>query len=169
MEKVQASLVFQPNCGEVLIPWPFWLRPWASMGCFNSTPAVGPPPPPPDATTKESLGWAEVIPGVKSGTISCECLTDYSDTLNFEQLADMVLTKEKATFVFKDNVNPKLIVRGEGFVSSVDETAQFETATSFNLEINLTGVFTITDPSEGRTWENIFEKWEDISDNWEDV
>ena len=78
-------------------------------------------------------------------------------------------TKEKATFIFKDNVNPKLIVRGEGFVSSVDETAQFETATSFNLEINLTGVFTITDPSEGRTWENIFEKWEDISDNWEDV
>ena len=123
----------------------------------------------PESTTKESSGWREDLPGVKSGTISCECLTDYSDTLNFEQLADMVLTKEKATFVFKDNVNPKLIVRGEGFVSSVDETAQFETATSFNLEINLTGVFTITDPSEGRTWENIFEKWEDISDNWEDV
>jgi hypothetical protein len=48
MEKAEASLVFQPNCGEVLIPWLFWLRPWASMGCFNSTPAVGPPPPPPD-------------------------------------------------------------------------------------------------------------------------
>jgi hypothetical protein len=123
----------------------------------------------PDATTKESLGWAEVIPGVKSGTISCECLTDYSDTLNFEQLADMVLTKEKATFYFKDNVNPKLIVRGEGFINSVDETAEFETANSFNLEINLTGVFTVTDPSEGKTWDNVFEFWEDISDNWEDV
>ena len=123
----------------------------------------------PDATTKESLGWAEVIPGVKSGTISCECLTDYSDNLNFGELAEMIITKEKATFIFKDNVNPKLIVRGEGFINSVDETAEFKTATTFNLQINLTGVFTITDPSEGLTWENVIAKWEDISDNWEDV
>ena len=123
----------------------------------------------PESTSKESLGWKEVIPGVKSGTLSCECLTDYSDTLNFEQLADMVLTKQKATFYFKDVVNPKLIVRGEGFINSVDETAQFETATSFNLEINLTGVFSITDPSVGLTWDNVFAKWEDIATNWEDV
>ena len=62
-----------------------------------------------------------------------------------------------------------MVLRGEGFLSSVDETAQFETATSFNLEINLTGVFTITDVTEGLTWENVFAKWEDIADNWEDV
>ena len=123
----------------------------------------------PESTSKDSLGWKEVIPGVKSGTLSCECLTDYSDTLNFEQLADMVLTKQKATFYFKDNVNPKLIVRGEGFINSVDETTEFETATSFNLEINLTGVFSITDPSVGLTWDNVFAKWEDIATNWEDV
>ena len=123
----------------------------------------------PESTSKDSLGWKEVIPGVKSGTLSCECLTDYSDTLNFKQLADMVLTKQKAVFYFKDNVNPKLIVRGEGFINSVDETAAFETATSFNLEINLTGVFSITDPSVGLTWENVFAKWEDIATNWQDV
>ena len=76
---------------------------------------------------------------------------------------------DKATFYFKDNVNPKLIVRGEGFINSVDETAAFETATSFNLEINLTGVFSITDPSVGLTWDNVFAKWEDIATNWEDV
>jgi predicted secreted protein len=123
----------------------------------------------PESTTKDSGGWREVITGVKSGTISCECLTDYTDTLSFEDLTDMMILKQKAVFYFKDPVNPKLVLRGEGFVQSIDETAEFETATSFNLEINLTGVFTITDPSEGRTWENIFEKWEDISDNWEDV
>ncbi len=123
----------------------------------------------PDATTKQSLGWKEVIPGIKSGTLSIECLTDYTDTLSFDDLADMLITKEKATFYFKDTVNPKLIVRGEGFISSIDETAEFETATSFNVEINLTGIFTITDPSEGKTWDNIFDKWEDIATNWEDV
>jgi predicted secreted protein len=123
----------------------------------------------PESTSKDSLGWKEVIPGIKSGTLSIECLTDYTDTLSFDDLADMLITKEKATFYFKDTVNPKLIVRGEGFISSIDETAEFETATSFNVEINLTGIFTITDPSEGKTWDNIFDKWEDIATNWEDV
>lgn len=123
----------------------------------------------PDATTKQSLGWQEVIPGVKSGTLSIECLTNYQDTLTFDDLAEMLITKEKAVFYFKDVVNPKLIVRGEGFISTIDETAEFETATSFNVEINLTGIFTITDPSEGKTWDNVFDKWEDIATNWEDV
>jgi predicted secreted protein len=123
----------------------------------------------PDATNKESNGFQEVIAGVKSGTISCDCLTDYSDSLSFSQLSEMVITKEKAVFYFKDIANNKFLLRGEGFVQSVDETAEFENATSFNLEINLTKVFTITDPSQGLTWDNVFAKWEDIADNWEDV
>ena len=123
----------------------------------------------PDATNKESNGFQEVIAGVKSGSVSCECLTNYSDSLNFSQLSEMVITKEKAVFYFKDNVNPRFTVRGEGFIQSVDETAEFETATSFNIEINLTNIFTITDPSEGKTWDNVFQHWEDIADNWEDV
>lgn len=123
----------------------------------------------PESTTKESSGWREVLPGVKSGTISCECLTDYSDALSFEDLADMMILKEKAVFYFKDPVNSKMVLRGEGFVQSVDETADFETATSFNLEINLTGVFTITDVTVGLTWENVFSKWEDLAKDWEDV
>ena len=123
----------------------------------------------PDATNKDSLGWQEVITGVRSGSISCECLTDYSDALNFEQIAEMIITKQKAVFYFKQPTNTRLVLRGEGYISSVDETAEFETATSFNLEINLTGIFTISDITEGRTWENIFEKWENISEQWQDV
>lgn len=123
----------------------------------------------PESTTKDSLGWREIIPGVKSGTINCECLTDYSNSLNFDEIADMIITRQKAVFYFKDTVNTKLIVRGEGFIVSVDETAEFENATSFNLDINLTGIFTVSDASEGKTWDNVFEKWEDIATNWENV
>jgi len=59
----------------------------------------------PESTTKDSGGWREVITGVKSGTISCNCLTDYSDTLSFNDLTDMMILKEKAVFYFKDPVN----------------------------------------------------------------
>ena len=123
----------------------------------------------PDATNKDSLGWQEVITGVRSGSISCECLTDYSDALNFEQIAEMIITKQKAVFYFKQPTNTRLVLRGEGYISSVDETAEFETATSFNLEINLTGIFTISDITEGKTWESIIRQWENISDQWQDV
>ncbi len=123
----------------------------------------------PESTNKDSGGWKEVIPGVKSGTVSCECLTDYNDTLSFEDLTDMMILKQKAVFYFKDPVNTKLVLRGEGFIQSIDETAEFETATSFNLQINLTGVFSITDATVGLTWENVFSKWEDLAKDWEDV
>ena len=123
----------------------------------------------PESTNKDSGGWKEVIPGVKSGTVSCECLTDYNDTLSFEDLTDMMILKQKSVFYFKDPVNTKLVLRGEGFIQSIDETAEFENATSFNLEINLTGVFSITDATVGLTWENVFSKWEDLAKDWEDV
>ena len=123
----------------------------------------------PDATTKASGGWSEVMPGVKSGSLDCKGLTNYSNTLNFNDIADMIITRQKAVFIFKDAVNPKLIVKGNGFIESVDESAEFENATTFNLKINLTGVVTVTDPSAGLTWENVFSKWEDLATNWEDV
>jgi len=123
----------------------------------------------PDATTKTSGGWAEVIPGVRSGDLTCEGLTNYSNTLTFNELADMIITRQKAVFYFKDTVNPRLIVRGDGFIESVDETAEFENATTFNVKINLTGVVSVTDPSAGLTWENVFSKWEDLATNWESV
>jgi len=123
----------------------------------------------PDSTNKDSLGWAEHITGVRSGTINCECLTDYSDSLGFDEIVDMIITRQKAVFYFKQTTNTRLILRGEGYISTVDETAEFENATSFNIEINLTGIFSITDFLDGKTWENVFELWENISSEWEDV
>ena len=81
----------------------------------------------------------------------------------------MIITKQKEVFYFKQPTNTRLVLRGEGYVSSVDETAEFETATSFNLEINLTGIFTISDITEGKTWDSIIQQWENISEEWQDV
>ena len=123
----------------------------------------------PESTNKDSLGWTEHITGVRSGTVSCECFTDYSDSLGFDEIANMIITRQKAVFYFKQTTNTRLILRGEGYISTVDETAEFENATSFNIEINLTGIFSITDFLDGQTWENVFELWENISSEWQDV
>ena len=121
----------------------------------------------PDATTKESGGFAEYLPCIRGGSISATGLTDYTDTLNFNQFTSYVITKTINTYYFRDpDSTTGTIYRGEGFVTSVDETAGNETISEFNLEITLSGPITVGDQNN---WENIFQFWENISTNWENT
>lgn len=120
-----------------------------------------------DITTKESGGWQENLPMVRGGSISASGLTDYTDTLNFKEFTSYVITKTINTYYFRDpDSTTGTIYRGEGFVTSVDETADNETISEFNLEITLSGPITVGDQNN---WENIFQFWENISTNWENT
>ena len=119
-----------------------------------------------DATTKDSQGWQEFLAGIRSGTIRAEGLTDYSDSLNFGQLQEMLITRSINNFYFKQPANERLIFRGDGFVSNISEVAENNGAVSFNVEIQLTGLFVITDITEGDTWDTIFTQWELLNKNW---
>lgn len=121
-----------------------------------------------DATTKDSQGWQEVLAGLRSGRIRSEGLTDYSDSLNFSQLQSMLITRERADFFFK-HPNNKFLFRGFGFVTNVSETAEAENAVSFKVELQLSGLYVITDPTEGLTWDIIFTQWESLNTNWQEV
>jgi hypothetical protein len=120
----------------------------------------------PDATTKDSYGWKEVIACARGGEARVSGLTAYNDSLNFKEFADAVILRTKQVFYFKQDGNSDFVIRGEGFISSVDETAEFNNATSFDVEIQLTNIITAGD---SRTWENIFDFWEDIASNWENT
>lgn len=121
----------------------------------------------PDATSKDSLGFKEVIACARGGEINVSGLTAYDDSLNFEQFADDLILRNKQIFYFKQNVvNPEFVIRGEGFITSVDETAKFEDITTFDLEIQLTHIITT---GADNTWENLFQFWENIATNWENT
>ena len=120
-----------------------------------------------DITTKQSNGWQENLPLLRGGTITAKGLTDYTDNLNFKQFSSYVITKATKTFYFRDpNDADGTIYRGEAFVTNVDQTAENESITEFNVELQLTDIITVGDD---RNWENIFEHWEDIAANWENV
>tara|TARA_Y100000114_G_scaffold142732_1_gene149596 strand:+ start:206 stop:667 length:462 start_codon:yes stop_codon:yes gene_type:complete len=121
----------------------------------------------PNITTKESAGFAEYLPCIRGGTISVSGLTAYNDTLNFKEFTSYVITKAKNVYYFKEPSNPKLIFRAEGFITSVDETADHEDITSFNIEIQLTNDITVS--GDQQTWENIFDFWETIATEWQSV
>lgn len=123
----------------------------------------------PDATTKDSNGWSEVLACVRGGEVTINSLTAYDEVLTFTQFADYLIGKSELTFYLKEQTDPRIIIRGNGYITSVDEIGDSETITEYNLNITLTGAITVTDPTEGKTWENIFEVWETIADEWEEV
>jgi|TARA_Y100000015_G_scaffold5119_1_gene4561 hypothetical protein len=121
----------------------------------------------PESTTKASAGFQEVIAGVRSGTITASALTDYSDTLNFEQLADMVLTRQQSEFIFEQSAFEGLFLTGNGIIINVDEIAESENVVSFDVEIQLTGLFSLQDESSGRYWNTTDVFWENANFEWQ--
>lgn len=96
----------------------------------------------PEATTKDSSGFQEVIAGVISGEISFEGLVAYDDTLNAIELNDYLLARTQLTAVFGTTASGDDVYTAEGFLSSVENTADMESPASYSGSITLTGSIT---------------------------
>ena len=96
----------------------------------------------PEATTKNSNGFQEVIAGVISGELSFDGLVDYSDTANAIELADYLLARTQITCVFGTAVTGDAIFTAEGYLSSVEQSAEMESPVSYSGSITLTGAIT---------------------------
>ena len=96
----------------------------------------------PEATTKDSNGFQEVIAGVISGELSFDGLVDYSDTANAIELADFLLARTQITCVFGTEATGDAIYTAEGYLSSVEQSAEMESPVSYSGSITLTGAIT---------------------------
>ena len=133
----------------------------------------------PESTTKSSAGWLEFIQGVRNGRVTLSGFTDYTDTLNFEELASYVITRQLVTFVFKDFAATNEIYSGSGFIDNVTETAKFEDITTFDVDIVIhqtesetpqwdSDIIYPEDPPTGtRVWNLIFDKWNELGSLWQ--
>jgi len=96
----------------------------------------------PEATTKDSNGFQEVIAGVMSGELSFDGLVAYDDTANGIELADYLLARTQLTCVFGTIESGDAIFTAEGFLSSVEMSAEMESPVSYSGSITLTGAIT---------------------------
>ena len=119
-----------------------------------------------DMTNKSSQGWKEFLQGVRSGKLTASGLTDYNDSLNFEQLASYVITRQSINFFFKDFVTNTIIFNGTGYIENVTETADAEGLVNFDVDITIYGLASVTDQS---TWNNIFNAWNAIATQWQNL
>lgn len=96
----------------------------------------------PEATTKDSSGFQEVIAGVMSGELSFDGLVAYDDTANAIQLSDYLLARTQLTCVFGTTITGDAVYTAEGFLSSVEMSAEMESPVSYSGSITLTGSIT---------------------------
>jgi len=96
----------------------------------------------PEATTKNSSGFQEVIAGVISGEISFEGLVDYSDSSNAIEMADFLIARTSLTCVFGTAETGDAVYTAEGYLSSIEQSAEMESPVSYSGSITLTGTIT---------------------------
>lgn len=96
----------------------------------------------PEATTKDSAGFSEYIAGVKGGEISFEGLVAYDDSSNAIEMADFLLARTQLTCVFGTAETGDEIYTAEGFLTSVEMSAEMEAAVTYSGSITLTGAIT---------------------------
>jgi hypothetical protein len=92
-----------------------------------------------NATTKDSAGFSEVIPAVRSAEISFYCLMDYTDANGGKEIAHKLLTRQKCDFSFGTAATGDTVYTGEGFLSSVEVSGAMEEAVTYSGTITVTG------------------------------
>lgn len=93
----------------------------------------------PEATTKDSAGFQEVIAGVKSGEISFEGLVAYDDANNAIEAADLLIARTKINWTFGTAESGDAVYSGNGFLSSVEMSAEMESPVTYSGSITVTG------------------------------
>ena len=98
------------------------------------------------ATTKDSSGYSEVIPAVRSAEISFDGLVDYTDgaggMTGGGEIAHKLLTRQKCDFSFGTAATGDTIYTGEGYISAAEISGAMEEAVTYSGTITVTGTIT---------------------------
>jgi len=98
-----------------------------------------------DITTKTSAGWREILPGMKSASLSLSGLFAENATNNYNQLVDHQIAGEKLFIIFTNVGTGSAANAGDeqfdvaGYITSLEQTAGTEDNVTFSMTIEITG------------------------------
>lgn len=94
-----------------------------------------------DITTKSSGGFTELLPGLRSCTITGDSLVDFQATQGVSELFDYY---ENRTLVMFDVSSPnesEVYFRAEGYIESLEANAGTEDVSAYTFTLTGTGQF----------------------------
>lgn len=98
-----------------------------------------------DITTKTSGGWREILPALKSASLSLSGLFAEDATNNFNQLVDHQIAGEKLYVIFTNTGAGSTANAGDeqfdvsGYITSLEQTAGTEDNVTFSMTLEITG------------------------------
>lgn len=98
-----------------------------------------------DITTKTSGGWREILPALKSASLSLSGLFAEDATTNYNQLVDHQIAGDKLFVIFTNTGAGATANSGdeqfdvEGYITSLEQTAGTEDNVTFSMTIEITG------------------------------
>jgi len=96
-----------------------------------------------DITTKDSNGWKEVLPGLKSGSASISGKVDYSATNQVAALTTAFTSETLLTFKFKTATTGDATYAWGGYITSLPLTFGNNEAATWSCDVEFTGAPTI--------------------------
>jgi predicted secreted protein len=98
-----------------------------------------------DITTKTSGGWRELLPGLKSSSLSLSGLFAEDATNGYNQLVDHQIAGDKLYIIFTNTGATAVGNAGDeqfdviGYITSLEQTAGVEDNVGFSLSVEITG------------------------------
>lgn len=98
-----------------------------------------------DITTKTSGGWREILPALKSASLSLSGLFAEDATNNFNQLVDHQIAGELLYVIFTNTGAGTTANAGDeqfdvsGYITSLEQTAGTEDNVTFSMTLEITG------------------------------
>ena len=95
-----------------------------------------------DVTTKDSAGWKEILPGLKSWTVSCEGMVAFDSAYNYEYLLDALRNRTLLSVKLQTGTVGDERLLGDVYVTSIELSAPLEDGLSFTASFEGTGALT---------------------------
>jgi TP901-1 family phage major tail protein len=98
-----------------------------------------------DITTKTSGGWREILPGLKSASLSLSGLFAEDATNNYNQLVDHQIAGDQVFVIFTNTGAGSAANAGDeqfdvsGYITSLEQTAGTEDNVTFSMTLEITG------------------------------
>jgi len=98
-----------------------------------------------DITTKDSSGNRELIPGLKSGSMSCNGLQEVSGSNGIKALTATFDTGAAVTLVFTHTISGGQTFTASGILTSLEMSGGTEDAPTYSASFELSGAITKAD------------------------
>jgi TP901-1 family phage major tail protein len=95
-----------------------------------------------DVSNKDSLGWAEFIPGQRSWTIDGDFVFHFDATYGLDDFFDAMINRTALTVKLSTEVTGDFYFTGTAYPTSTSLEAPMEDATTYSASFQGTGVLT---------------------------